>query len=396
MWVISDAAGMRMDAWLIFALPVAGALLGAFANWLSGRLLFGPLPFGGRWSAALVGQAAPAADRLAVSLGRSLRPGELFRLMEPEKIAAAVAGSVQGRLDEHVDAIMRERHSVLWDNLPQALRWRVYARVERQLPAILDNLVEDLAEHMDELTDLQTLLREAIGDQPDLIAGLLEEALREESAFLRRAGAAAGVAGGLLQALAWHHYPHAWLQVVLGGALALAALQLPRLWLYRTGSIPGTGRKAGEGFARVFSRRLGNEVFNARHLLHAVVTGPKAARSRSIIRRHMRPLLETGMVRTTIQVLVGAEGYAHIKQLVTDRITALTVDTLEDGHPDERQGERIEAACRQRLQALDADEVRALVQPVLDEGLWWRYCLLAMAGGLAGLLEAFLLGGMAA
>lgn len=379
-----------MDTWLIFVLPLAGAALGALANWLSHRLLFGPLPFGERRPAALVGQAGPAADRLAIGLGRSLRPGELFRLMEPEKVAAAVAQSIQGRLDEHVDEIMRERNSVLWDNLPQALRWRVYARVERQLPAILDNLVEDLAEHMDELTDLQALLRDVIGDQPDLIAGLLEESLRQECAFLLRAGAAVGLGVGLLQALAWQHYPHAWLQAVLGVALALAALQLPRAWLYRTGAIPGTGLKAGEGLAEVFSRRLGSEVFNARHLLHAVVTGARASRARSIIRRHMRPLLETGVVRTTIQLLLGAEGYAHIKQMVTDRVTALTVDTLEDGHPDELQGARIEAACRERLQALAPEEVRALVQPVLDEGLWWRLCAVACLGGLLGLLEGLL------
>lgn len=385
-----------MDAWLIFVLPVAGAALGALANRLSSRLLFGPMPFGEHWPAALVGQAEAAADRLAEGLGRSLRPGELFRLMEPEKVAAAVARSVQGRLDEHVDEIMRDRHSVLWDNLPQALRWRVYARVERQLPFILDNLVEDLAEHMDELTDLQSLLREVIGHHPDIIAGLLEEALREECAFLQRAGVAVGLGVGLLQVLAWLQYPHGWLQVVLAGALVLAALQLPRAWLYRTGAIPGTGRKAGEGLARVFSRRLGNEVFNARRLLHAVVTGSKSSRSRSIIRRHMRPLLETGMVRTTLQLLAGAEGYAHIKQLVTDRVMALTVDALDDGHPDERQGERIESACRQRLQALEPVEVRALVQPVLDQGLWWRYCVVALVGGLAGLLEALLLGGLAA
>lgn len=384
-----------METWLIFVLPVAGALLGVLVNWLSCRLLFGPLPFGERRPPALVGNAGPVADRLAEGLGRSLRPGELFRLMEPERVAAAVAQAIQGRLDEHVDEIMRERHAVLWDNLPQALRWRVYGRVERQLPSILDNLVEDLAEHMDELTDLQSLLRDVIGHRPDLIAGLLEEALREECAFLRRAGAAAGVLGGLLQAAAWAWHPAPWLQVVLGAALALSALQLPRAWLYRTGAIPGTGRRAGEGLAVVFSRRLGNEVFNARHLLHAVVTGSRSSRARSIIRRHMRPLLETGLVRTSIQLLVGAEGYAHIKQMVADRVTALTVDTLEEGHLDERQGSRIEAACRQRLQALEPAEVTALVQPVLDEGLWWRLCAAGAAGALAGLLEALVLRGLA-
>lgn len=384
-----------MDTWLFIVLPLVAATLGGGAVWVAQRLLFGPLPFGDRFPAALEGSGGLVADRLSEGLGLSLHPGELFRLMEPEKIAAAVARAVNARLDEHVDEIMRQRHSVLWDNLPQAMRVRVYARVGRQLPSIFDNLVEEIAEHMDQLTDLQQLLREVIGSRRDMLPGLLEEALAEECAFLRRTGAGVGLVVGLVQVLAWSHYPHAWLQVLLSGGGALAALLLPRAILYQQGAVSGSGRAAGAGLALVFSRRLAGEVFSARHLLHAVVTGPRAARTRSIIRRHMRPLLETGFVRTTIQLLLGAQGYVHIKQLVEDRMTALTVSTLEDSPLGEQQAVRVEAACRLRLEALAPAEVRALVQPVLDQGLWWRGLVVALLGLLAGLAEVMLLPGMA-
>lgn len=390
MWVISEASTLGMETWLFFALPLVAAGLGGLANWLAQRLLFGPLP-ADRFPPALVRSSGEVATRLAAGMGKTLRPGELFRLMEPEKVAATVTQAVHVRLEEHVDEIMRERNAVLWDNLPQLARARVYQRVERQLPSIIDNLVEELAEQMDQLTDLNHLLHDITDLRRELLPSLLAEALAEECSFLRRAGMAVGLLGGLVQALAWAWHPAPWLVAVLAVLTAAFALGLPRALLYRTGDLPGLGRPTGQGLAVVFSRRLCGDVFSARHLLHAVVTGPHSGRARSIIRRHMRPLLETGLVRTTLQLLLGAESYAHIKQLVSERLTALTIGTLATGYLDDRQGERIESACRARLQALSAAERRALVQPVLDEGLWWRV-LAGLALGLAvGLLEAGLL-----
>lgn len=388
MWVISEAAAVRMETWLFFVLPLLAAFLGVLSNRLAQRLLFGPLPFGDACPPALIAAAGPVATGLALGMGQTLRPGELFRLMEPEKVAAVVALAVNAHLDEHVEEIIRERNPVLWDNLPRLARQRVCQRIERQLPSLLDNLVEELAQHMDELIDLQQLLHDVTDARRELLPALLEEALADECRFLRRAGLAVGALGGLLQALAWSWFPLPWLQVLLALATAVAAVTLPRALLFRPGSLPGLERPDGRGLARVFSRRLCGDVFSARHLLHAVVTGPRAARVRSIISRHMRPLLETGMVRTTLQLLLGVESYAHIKQRVAERLTALTVSTLEAGPMDDRQGECVEAACRTRLEALPAAEVRALVRMVLDQGLWWRLLAVAGLGLLLGLVEA--------
>lgn len=380
-----------METWLFFVLPLLAAALGGLANWLALRLLFGSYPGDDRFPPALVRASGAVATRLADGMGGALRPGELFRLMEPEKIAAAVSLAVNARLDEHVDEILRERNAVLWDNLPQVARARVYQRVERQLPAIVDNLVEELAEQMDQLTSLGQLLHDVTDLRRGLLPGLLAEALAQERRFLVRAGATVGLLGGVLQALVWAWHPAPWLAAVGAVGVAWAAFSLPRMLLYRGSALPGLDRPSGEGLAIVFSRRLAGDVFSARHLLHAVVTGPHAGRARSIIRRHMRPLLETGLVRTTLQVLLGVQSYAHIKQRVTERLTALTISTLAAGPLDGRQGERIESACRARLQALSADERRALVRPVLEEGLWWRMLAVLGLGLAAGLAEAGLL-----
>lgn len=380
-----------MREWLIFVLPVVGMALGLVSGWLYLRLLFGPLPFGGRWGPALARDAGRVLDRLAEGLERMLPLGEFFRLMQPEKVAATVTRSVLAGLDRHVDEVMRERYAVLWDNLPHSARARVYSRVGRQLPSLFDNMVEDLAEHLDELTDLRYLLRGMIQAQPDLLGRLLAEALYRERVFLLGCAALIGLAVGGAQCLVWQSYPLAWLQVTLVGGLALAAVLLPRALLSRFGRLGGGARPFGQGLATVLSRRLSRDVFNAGHLLHAVVTGQQASRTRSIIRRHMRPLLETGLVRTTLQLLLGAEGYVYMKQSVTERLTTLTLGALEAGSQDALQGDRIEMACRERLQAMPPAEVHALLQPVLDEGLWWRLLVVVGLGCLLGLAEALVL-----
>ncbi len=84
---ISEALWERPDLWLILALPVLGGLVGELGNWLSHRLLFGPLPRAGSASGngILALHAEAVAGRLAAVLMPQLRLAELFRLMEPER-----------------------------------------------------------------------------------------------------------------------------------------------------------------------------------------------------------------------------------------------------------------------------------------------------------------------
>lgn len=332
------------------------------------------------------------ADRLALSLGSRFQLAELFRLMEPEKVATHVSAVVISRLDEHVDDIMAERHAVLWANLPQLLRQRIYSRVARQLPSIMDNLIEDMAENVDELVDMRQLLASLVKDRRGLLPSLLEEVLVEERRFLVRVGGWVGGALGILQAFIHIYMPHASLLIAGAIGLAVAALLLPRMLLLRQGcSVYESSLDARMRLAKLWAHKLSRELFNLQHLMSQILSGPRGVRARSLIRRHARPLLEAGMTRTAMQMSFGIEGYAYFKQSVVERVTELTADALSDKHFKEQRCGRIEGICTRYLMDMQPAELKGMVQPILSEGFWGQVLAAAAVGLLMGLVQAALL-----
>lgn len=379
-----------MDGWVVMMLPLLALGVGVASAWLSLRLLFGPLPLAGAAGGILDRRVESVIDRLAAILGSQIRLSELFRLMEPEKVAAHVSDTVVGRLEEVVDEIMAERYSVLWANLPQAFRQRVYDRAARQLPVMMDNLVEDLAEHVDELVDIRQLIHAVVLERRQSLASLLAEVLQEESRFLLRSGAWTGLALGLVQALLLAAYPAGWVMVLTTAGVALAAVLVPHRLLFpadpASATLSRTLLRDEVRLERALAHRFAEDIFSLRRLMQMMLTGPREARARAMLRRHMRPLLEAGLVRTTVQVVLGVEGYAYIKQAVAERITALAVTALADGAVYQRGNDKVEDACLARLGRLRPVELREMVQSILEEALWVRVVTVLTAGSMAGWL----------
>jgi uncharacterized membrane protein YheB (UPF0754 family) len=392
---ISEALWERPDFWLVMVLPLLGMAIGGAGNWLSLRILFGRLPAAGIDRGILAARTREVAARVATILAPSFRLSELFRMMQPEKVADHVSDSVMGRLDEYVDDVMTARHAVLWANLPQVLRQRIYARVGRQLPSIMDNLMEDMAENVEELVDLSHLLDGFATSHPDALPSFLEQVLEEEGRFLIRAGMWSGLVLGALQAMLYVLHPASLVLVISAAILALGVLVLPRALLLARwpGSESGLSPWLQSGrvqLTRQLSRSLVDEVLSLRHLMQRMMNGGKAARARSMIRRHMRPLLDAGLVRTTLQMLLGVEGYAQIKHQVVEKAVASTAELLADADFNQERAATMQATCDERLAALPPESLRDFVQAVLDEGLYPRLALMTGIGTVAGFFEVLL------
>lgn len=387
--LIPDALALRPDFWFLLTLPFVSAVMGWVVNRAALLFLFGPLPLRGAWHQGLLAarsQGLPA--KLGAELARHLQMVELFRLMEPEKIAAHLGDSVMGRLDEYVDAVMSERHAVLWDNLPQLLRRRIYERVRRQLPSMLDNMIDDMAENIEAMVDVRSLVTEVLERDATLLSAIFKEALQQEQAFLLRAGVWTGFLGGLLLTVLWWHLPRLWLLPLMMAGLALLSCCLPRELLLRAALPAGLGagwmHRQRAGVLAVLANRLSEEVLNLRSLMRALLTGSRAVRTRSMIRRHLRPLLDAGVVRTTIQLTLGVQGYVDIKQQVLERTASLTMGSLSDsGFNHERAG-AVHEACAEHLALIDAVALEQIARPVLQHGWWWQLLLVAGLGALAG------------
>lgn len=390
-----DALLQRQDLWLLLSLPVFAAMLGGLGNWLALRLLFGPLPLAGVRRQGILGEHAVAvSDRLGEVLMRQLSLSELFRLMEPEKIATHLSDSVLGRLEDYVDDIMAEKYAVLWDNLPELVRRRVYGRVRRQLPSILDNMVDEMAENIDQLVDVRALVTELLSRDPALLTGLFDEALQQERRFLIRTGLVTGLFLGALEALLWFYLPRPWVLPVSGVAIMVASFWLPRqLLFYLAAPRPDGHERRGwiyhhqSDVMTTLARHLTEDVLSLRVLMRALMSGSRASRTRAMIKRHMRPLLDAGMVRTSIQLLLGAEGYANIKQQVVDRAVLMTIGSLSEVDFNHERAAPVQDVCTRRLVAMDATGFRDLVEPILDEGAWIQVVVVVSLGFMLGLAQ---------
>ena len=155
----------RPDFWSYVAIPFIAAAVGWFTNWIAIQMTFWPLEFVGYkklrlgWQGIIPSKAEKMAGIVVDNtLAKLASLSELFQQMEPEKIASHISKSIMGRIDEYVDEIMSEKNAVLWDNLPLMVKRRVYSRVRRQLPSIMDNMVDDMAENIEELLDLKQMV----------------------------------------------------------------------------------------------------------------------------------------------------------------------------------------------------------------------------------------------
>lgn len=390
------------DSWRLASIPVVMAGIG----WLIARIVitltFRPLAFVGFRPLRLGwrGRVPARADRLASLLAERALPGpgalsELFREMEPEKVAGHIAQTINLDLDEYVDLAMGEHDEVLWENVPIIAKNRIYARARRQTPEVMDNILDDLSENIEELVDAREMVvRAMVADRSLPGRVLLAVGGRELSALARR-GAWAGLFAGLLLMFVWHPQVWSWLP-----PLAVAALGAVVGWITLTPlcrpveplwigpyCLQGVFMRRRDELADGFATLLTEEVLNLRSIMTEALSGAQAHRTRAIVKRHLRPLLESSVVRTAIQLSMGAEGYANLKHRVTARVVEMTLIAISEPRFTRERSGIIRQMFRKRLTELSNAEFHELLRPAFMEDKWILVLLGALLGGIAGWLQ---------
>ena len=319
--------------------------------------------------------------------------------MEPEKIASHISKSIMGRIDEYVDEIMSEKNAVLWDNLPLMVKRRVYSRVRRQLPSIMDNMVDDMAENIEELLDLKQMVVTLLSGNKALMVRVFKDIGDVELRFVVNSGFYFGFLFGLIQMWAWAVYPKPWVMPFFGFLVGYATNWLALNLIFRpldpikVGPVTLHGLFLRRKFevSDKFAMIATQEVSNLKNLMNEVMTGPRSDRTRAMIKRHMRPLLESGVVRTAVQLTLGAEGYAQIKALVLEKAVAMTIGPLSDPSFNRERAGVIHEIFRDKMRIMSNVEFQDLLRPAFQEDEWILITLGAVLGLLAGYLQYVLM-----
>lgn len=388
--------------WGFVTIPIVAAVVTWAHVWFAMKMVFYPLEFVGIWEPWLGWQgivprkagkmAGIVVDNTLAKLG-SL--SEIFREMDPEKIARHVSDGLMERIEDMVDEIMNEKNRVFWENLPVSFKKRVYARVRRQTPEIMEGLVRDLGENIEDLIDLRSMvIRQMEGDKA-LVVRVFQEVGNKEIQFIVDASFFIGFALGFVQMVLWYFFPWKLGLPVYGAVLGYATNWIALAMVFRPLNpikigpwrFQGLFLKRQPEISDKFAELSTIEMVSLKHLVNEMLTGTYAERTRALIRRHIGPLLEGGVVRTAIQLTVGPTGYATLKRTIVEKAAALSLAPLANPQFNRDRAKVIANIFSTRMKAMTSKEFQDLLRPAFQEDEWIVIFLGGVLGAVAGWIQ---------
>ena len=391
------------EFWKHLSIPVVAALVGWSTNWVAIRLTFQPLEFVGLrpylgWQGIIPSKAGKMArifvDKTMFRLGTL---EEVFRYMEPDRIAAHISEVMDRRLEAYTDEIMFYGNPTVWKLLPRPIKNNIYDRVREEMPVLVQNLMREAAENVEELIDFKDMLTERLEGDKDLLNRLFLEAGRIEFKFIIRSGLYFGFLFGLIQLGVWAFYKSWWVLpffgVLVGYATNWFAINIIFRPLHPTKigpwTIQGLFLERQKEVAAVWCRLVTTEILTLQHLVYAMLYGPRSDRARALIKKHIQPIVDEALegYETVAGVAVGDEALEEIRESVGEKAVQVSTDPFDHWPFNRDRGRIIEELLRERMESLPPEEFQDLLRPCFQEDEMKLILTGAVLGLLAGIAQ---------
>jgi len=391
------------EFWKHLSIPVVAALVGWSTNWVAVRLTFQPLEFVGLrpylgWQGIIPSKAGKMArifvDKTMFRLGTL---EEVFRHMEPDRIAAHISEVMDRRLEAYTDEIMFYGNPTVWKLLPRAIKNNIYDRVREEMPALVRNLMREAAENVEELIDFKDMLTERLEGDKDLLNRLFLEAGRVEFKFIIRSGLYFGFLFGLIQLGVWAFYKSWWVLPFFGVLVGYATNWFAINIIFRPlrptkigpWTIQGLFLERQKEVAAVWCRLVTTEILTLQHLVYAMLYGPRSDRARALIKRHIQPIVDEALegYETVAGIAVGDEALEEIRESVGEKAVQVSTDPFDHWPFNRDRGQIIEELLRERMESLPPEEFQDLLRPCFQEDEMKLILTGAVLGFLAGIAQ---------
>lgn len=391
------------DFWKYVSIPFVAALVGWVTNWVAIKMTFLPLRFVGirpflGWQGIIPSKARKMAETFVdTTMSRLGTLPELFEEMEPRVIATHIVRKIKPRMVDYTDDIMIQTNPVLWENLPPLVRDLVYTAVQAELPLLVDALMQDIKEQIEDLLDFKHMISTRLVTDPKLLNRLFQESGEKEFKFIVNSGFSFGFLFGLVQLAVWIFLPAWWVLPLFGLLVGWATNWIAINIIFRPlhpkkvgpWTLQGLFLKRQKEVAAVWCDIVTTEILTIRAIIDGMLNGPRQDRTRPLIRRHIKPLVDEAVapIRTLAQVAVGPRSFAEIKKSVGDKALHVSMDPFDDRLFNEDRSEVVERLLRERMESLPSEEFQDLLRPCFQEDEWKLILLGAVLGLAAGIAQ---------
>jgi uncharacterized membrane protein YheB (UPF0754 family) len=386
----------------IIFIPLVAATVTWVHVWIAMKMVFYPINFVGfakpwiGWQGIVPRRAGRMAgimvDNALSKLG-SLK--EVFDEMEPEEIARHISASLLDHVEDFVDEIMQEKNRVLWENLPASIKTRIYRQIHRQMPAIMDTLVKDMGANIEELVDLKHMVVTHMENDRALVVRMFLEVGDKEVKFVVAASFWIGLFFGCIQMMTWFFFPYHWGLPLYGAALGYMTNWVAINMVFRPldpvrigpWTLQGVFLKRQHEVSDKFSHLAALEMMSVKNIMTEVLTGRRSDRTRILLKRHITPFMEGGVIRTTLQLTIGPAAYAALKKTITEKAMSLSLQPVQDPRFNRERAVVIERIFAERMKLMSPKEFQDLLRPAFEEDEWIILVMGAVMGFAVGVIQ---------
>ncbi len=393
--------------WLpFFTIPIVTAFVGWFTNVLAIKMTFYPLeyfgvrPFG--WQGIIPSKAKKMAET-AVDLwtGKLLDLEIEFSKIQPERVAEEMAPAIEHLSRQIIDEVMEAKMAALWKAVPDALKSDVYAKISKDLPLIVEQMMVDVKMNFNKMLDLKYLAVSALTQNKQLLNQVFLQCGAEEFKFIERSGLYFGFLFGLVQMAVWYFYPLWWILPVFGlivgyttNYLALQLIFRP-LRPIRFGSlhIQGMFIKRQKEVSEEYSSIVASKIITIENIFEYIIRGPGQAQLTEIVRKQIENTIEetAGITKPILEIATGSKMFEHIRNIASFRFMQELPMNIRHVFGYAENALDLKKVLKAKMIGLAPVEFEAFLRPVFKEDEFTLILVGAALGGLAGLIQYLVL-----
>lgn len=391
----------RPDFWGFVSIPIVAAVVTWAHVWMAIKMVFYPVHFVGippylGWQGVVPRKGRKMSTILVdKTLAKIGTLSDFMRQMEPEKISEQVSKVVAARIEDYVDDLMSEQSPVLWANLPRLVRNRVYNHARSQLSRTMGELMDDIIDNVEDLVDIREMIGNQVEADRSLVVRMFVEVGSKELSFVIRISFWIGLLFGFLQMVLFYFIPAHWMLPAYAAVLGFLTNWIALSMVFRPlhpkkigpWKLQGVFLTRQAEIADKFAELAAAEMLTIGRITREILVGKHSGRTKILIKRHLAPMLESPVVRTTLQLAMGPDGYAGLKSSIADKSPSMALEPLEDEAFNKDRAKFLARFLAKRTRLLSPEEFQDLLRPAFQEDEWIFFVLGAVTGFAAGSVQ---------
>lgn len=390
----------------LLSIPLISGIVGYCTNFLALKMMFYPIEFIGikpffGWQGLIPAKRQEMAEiEVELVLGKLLSVQELASRIDSAELTFAIERRLKQVLKRIVNEVMQECSPQLWASLPVRGKNLVYARIEADIPNVVNNMVNDFKHNVAEIVDIKELVVNKLVESPALINEIFLKSGAKEYPFIERSGFWFGLFFGLPTMLVWMALPQWWV-LPLGGLIvgyltnwiAIKIIFEPKQPIKFLGfTIQGMFLKRQHDVSRIYADIIESKLMTSANLVEFAVHGSGSEQLLELMELHVNDAIEryVAVAQPYFALGVGSDSYYKMKALASKRIFEDSEKYLAYAFTYSDQAMRIGDDLCERMRALSPEEFEGVLRPAYEADEWKLIVTGALLGMGAGFLQLYL------